>query len=49
MLGKNKATNNVHRYQNLQDILGKHQDAAVAADLLRRMAAGTAGVPPSPE
>ena len=45
VLGKKKATNSVHRYQNLQDILGEHQDAVVAADLPRRMAAGTAGHP----
>ena len=45
VLGKKKATNSVHRYQNLQDILGEHQDAVVAADLPRRMGAGTAGHP----
>ena len=45
VLGKKKAANSVHRYQNLQDILGEHQDAVVAADLPRGMAAGTAGHP----
>ncbi|HEY4991342.1 MAG TPA: CHAD domain-containing protein, partial [Nakamurella sp.] len=44
VLGK-KATNSVRRYQELQDILGEHQDSVVAADLLRRIAAGTAGHP----
>ena len=33
------------RYQDLQDILGDHQDGVVAADLLRRIAAGTAQYP----
>jgi len=38
----NKTRNSVKRYQDLQDILGDHQDGVVAADLLRRIAAGTA-------
>ena len=29
VLGKKKATNSVHRYRNLQDILGEHHDAVV--------------------
>lgn len=44
VLGK-KTRKTVKRYQNLQDILGQHQDAVVAADLLRRLAAGTATNP----
>jgi CHAD domain-containing protein len=35
----------VKRYQDLQDILGDDQDGVVAADLLRRIAAGTAQYP----
>jgi len=45
VLGKKNATKSARRYQELQDILGEHQDAIVAADLLRRIAAGTAGHP----
>ncbi len=41
VLGK-KTKNSITRYQDLQDILGEHQDAVVAVDLLRRLAAGTA-------
>ncbi len=44
VLGK-KTRNSVKRYQDLQDILGDHQDGVVAADLLRRIAAGTAQYP----
>jgi CHAD domain-containing protein len=44
VLGK-KTRNAVKRYQDLQDILGDHQDGVVAADLLRRIAAGTAQYP----
>jgi CHAD domain-containing protein len=44
VVGK-KARNSVKRYQDLQDILGDHQDGVVAADLLRRIAAGTAQYP----
>ena len=44
VLGK-KTKNSVKRYQDLQDILGDHQDGVVAADLLRRIAAGTAQYP----
>ena len=40
-----KTRNAVKEYQDLQDILGEHQDGVVAADLLRRLAAGTAGHP----
>jgi CHAD domain-containing protein len=42
---RKKARNSVKRYQDLQDILGEHQDGVVAADLLRRIAAGTAEYP----
>ena len=45
VLGKKKAKNSIRRYQDLQDILGEHQDAVVAADLLRRIAAGTPAHP----
>jgi CHAD domain-containing protein len=45
VLGKKKAKNSIRGYQELQDILGEHQDGVVAADLLRRIAAGTAGHP----
>ena len=41
MLGK-KTKNAVNQYKELQDILGDLQDGVVAADLLRRIAAGTA-------
>jgi CHAD domain-containing protein len=41
VLGK-KAKNAVDEYKELQDILGDLQDGVVAADLLRRLAAGTA-------
>ena len=44
MLGK-KTRNSVKRYKELQDILGDIQDGVVAADLLRRIAAGTAQHP----
>lgn len=44
VLGK-KTRNSVERYRELQDILGEHQDAVVAARLLRRIAAGTAQNP----
>jgi CHAD domain-containing protein len=44
VLGK-KVRHAVHRYEDLQDILGEHQDCVVAADLLRRLAAGTPDVP----
>ena len=44
VLGK-KTRKNVKRYQELQDILGDHQDGVVAADLLRRLAARTARNP----
>jgi len=40
VLGK-KTKNAVKHYQELQDILGDLQDGVVAADLLRRIAAGT--------
>jgi CHAD domain-containing protein len=40
VLGK-KVKNTVKQYQELQDILGDLQDGVVAADLLRRIAAGT--------
>jgi CHAD domain-containing protein len=41
VLGK-KTKNTVNQYKELQDILGDIQDGVVAADLLRRIAAGTA-------
>ena len=41
VLGK-KTQKAVKEYQDLQDILGEHQDGVVAADLLRRLGAGTA-------
>ena len=41
VLGK-KTKNAVDQYKQLQDILGDLQDGVVAADLLRRIAAGTA-------
>lgn len=44
VLGK-KMRRAVHRYEDLQDILGEHQDSMVAADLLRRLAAGTPDLP----
>lgn len=44
VLGK-KTKNSITRFKDLQDILGEHQDAVVAADLLRRLAAGTAKNP----
>ena len=44
VLGK-KTQKAVKEYQDLQDILGEHQDGVVAADLLRRLGAGTAGAP----
>jgi CHAD domain-containing protein len=40
VVGKKKARNSIRRYRELQDILGEHRDAVVAADLLRRIAAG---------
>ena len=45
MVGKKNAKNSIRRYQELQDILGEHRDAVVAADLLRRIAAGTPAHP----
>lgn len=42
VLGK-KTRKAIKDYQELQDILGEHQDGVVAAELLRRLAAGTAG------
>ena len=42
VLGK-KTKKTIKEYQALQDILGEHQDGVVAADLLHRLAAGTAG------
>lgn len=46
-LGSTKLTNAKARKQDkkIQDILGAHQDAMVAADLLRRLGAGTADLP----
>ena len=44
VLGK-KARKRIKRYEDLQDILGDHQDGVVAAELLRRIAAGTVPVP----
>ena len=44
VLGK-KTKNAVNQYKELQDILGDLQDGVVAADLLRRLAAGTAQHP----
>ncbi len=41
VLGK-KAKNAVNQYKELQDILGDVQDGVVAAELLRRIATGTA-------
>jgi CHAD domain-containing protein len=38
-----KITHTVKEFKELQDILGEHQDGVVAADLLRRLGAGTAG------
>ncbi|GGM11825.1 CYTH and CHAD domain-containing protein [Nakamurella endophytica] len=43
--GVKKATRSVKRYRELQDILGEHQDGVVAADILRRLGAATAGRP----
>ncbi len=45
VLGKKKAKRAIKRYEDLQDILGDHQDGVVAAELLRRLAAATAGDP----
>lgn len=42
VLGK-RMKSSIDRYKDLQDTLGDHQDSVVAADLLRRIAAGTAG------
>ena len=42
VLGK-QTKNAIDQYKELQDILGDLQDGVVAADLLRRIAAGTAG------
>lgn len=42
VVGK-KTKKTIKDYQDLQDILGEHQDAVVAADLLRRLGVGTAG------
>ncbi len=44
VLGQNMR-NSIQRYRDLQDILGEHQDAVVAADLLRRLVAGTVDRP----
>ena len=44
VLGK-KTKKGVARYQKLQDILGEHQDGAVSAALLRRIAAATTDQP----
>ena len=41
MLGK-RTKNAVNQYKQLQDILGDLQDGFVAAEVLRRIAAGTA-------
>lgn len=38
-----KIKHTVKEFKELQDILGEHQDGVVAADLLRRLGAGTAG------
>jgi CHAD domain-containing protein len=40
-----KIKKRIKRYQELQDILGDHQDGVVAADLLRRLAAATSKNP----
>lgn len=42
VLGK-RTKSSIDRYKHLQDTLGDLQDGVVAADLLRRIAAGTAG------
>ena len=44
VLGK-KSKAGVDAYKDLQDILGDHQDGVVAAELIRRIAAGTASRP----
>lgn len=44
LLGR-KANKRIKRYKKLQDILGDHQDGVVAAALLRRLAAASAGNP----
>ena len=44
MLGK-KTENAVDSYKDLQDILGDLQDGVVAAEVIRRIASGTAGQP----
>ena len=45
VVGRKKAKHSIRRYQELQDILGEYRDAVVAADLLRRIAAGTPAHP----
>jgi len=44
VLGK-KTKNAIDAYKDLQDILGDLQDGVVAADVIRRIASGTAGQP----
>ncbi len=45
VLGADKAARLTKRFQEIQDILGDHQDGVVAAALLRRLGAATAGQP----
>lgn len=39
VIGQHAATSDAKLYQNLQDLLGEHQDSLVSADLIRRLGA----------
>jgi CHAD domain-containing protein len=45
LISNKPARKNVKRYQELQDLLGEHQDSHVSADLLRRLAAKAGTTP----
>jgi CHAD domain-containing protein len=45
VIGSSAARKQATRYQQLQDLLGEHQDSLVSADLIRRLAAKAGSIP----